>query len=260
MRFPQPREISFLESHFKNVIQTKLTRGSINCNVNFLNNQNKLIPTAYNENLLQAYLNIADNIKQTHPEIQGNLTIEQVMNIPDLITFEQNNPDEEQFKAFLTGLLNKALDQLLEMRKEEGEKLVVDIQSRLDKMQAIIDQIDSMQVNRIEELRDKLKERVEQLMDGQELDETRLIQEASILADKIDVNEEIVRFRAHIQACSETLKQKDSHGKKLNFMCQELLREANTLGNKSNFAEMSQLAVSLKEEIESIREQVLNIE
>ncbi|MGL1936665.1 MAG: YicC family protein [Fibrobacterales bacterium] len=253
-----PRTLSPYENEFKKLIQQKLIRGSVSLSINISSETPSLIPAGYNKALVKSYLKIATDIQKAH-KIPGEVTIDQILQLQDLITYSKTELNGDLLAKQVKKQLNEALKQLIEMRSAEGDNLKKDILARIDLMDSTLKEIKKLTPKRAKDTRDKLLKRVEELMGKATLDENRLIQEISIIADKIDVTEEIVRFESHIKAFKSALKSNGPHGKKLNFLLQELLREANTLGTKSNFPEMSHRTVILKEEIETIKEQVLNI-
>ncbi len=253
-----PRNLNAYESAFKNLIQQKLIRGSVSLSINIMSETPNLVPAGYNKTLVKSYLKIAEDIMKNH-KVSGEVTIDQILQIPDLITYSKSELNTELLSKQVKKLLNDCIKQLTQMRADEGANLKADILKRVDIMDKTLTEISALTPQRVVQTREKLQKRVEELMGNASLDENRLIQEVSIIADKIDVTEEIVRFESHIKAFRSSVNSAGPHGKKLNFLLQELLREANTLGTKSNFPEMSHRTVILKEEIETIKEQVLNI-
>jgi uncharacterized protein (TIGR00255 family) len=193
-------------------------------------------------------------------EIPGEIGIEHVIALPDLITMEGNEEKAEETWAVVLHSLENALHELVEMRHREGQELLVDLKKRLELLENNITNIESVAVDRSHTAMDKLRERVSNLMKNKEIDEGRLEQEIALLADRLDITEECVRFHSHNKLFLESLESKEAPGRKLNFLLQEMNREANTIGAKASDAQISHIVVAVKEEIEKIREQVQNIE
>ncbi len=164
--------------------------------------------------------------------------------------------DEEKYLAVIKRAVEEALRALVRFREEEGERLKLDILRKLSRIEELVGKADSLALIAVEEAKARLMERMAEL----EIDDQRVAQEVAILLDKLDVNEELVRLRSHLKAFEETLHEGSPCGRKLDFIVQEMLREANTLGVKSTYAKLTMIAVELKAEIEKVREQVQNIE
>ena len=156
--------------------------------------------------------------------------------------------------------ISKGLKLLVEMRKKEGSNIARDINKRIKNIHNILKSIEDDEVDRIPREREKIRQRIAQVFDNDEIDESRLQMEMVILADKLDISEECVRLQSHIKVFYETMKERASNGPKLNFLLQEMLRETNTIGSKCNDATIAHKVVNIKEELERIREQVQNVE
>lgn len=192
--------------------------------------------------------------------VSGDLDVNKLIQMSDIVQHSKLEEDLTPLAKKVALALNKALKSIISMRKEEGKNLRIDLEERIKTIKSNLESINQILPERQTELAHKIQTRVQKLMGDQEIEPARLVQEASVLADKMDVTEEIVRFNSHNQLFLSTLKLKEPVGKKLNFLLQEMGREANTLATKSQYSDMQHLAVGLKEEIEIIREQVQNIE
>lgn len=254
-----PKSLAHLEAVVRNAIKSHITRGSLSCFVNMAQGEKDAIPLTYNERLVTEYLRVAREIQSTH-RIPGEVTISQILQLPDLFQFTDNGDDSVALEAHLLAELEKALEALKAMRIQEGQNLAADLRSRVLKLDSILDQIAILDPERITYWRDRFQSRVQELMGESKLDPVRVLQEASIIADRLDITEEITRFKSHNQLFLKALEEPANQGKKLNFILQEMGREANTLGTKCQTAAIAALAIGLKDEVETIREQVQNIE
>lgn len=254
-----PKELSYFEPEIKNIIKAKLSRGSLNVVITLGANESSSIPRSYNKELVEAILNIAKNIQETH-NIQGEVRLEHLLNQPEIFSYKNDSSLEDAFSSHIANELEKALSALIEMRKIEGENLKKDLLTRLDTLENTLDKIEPLDPLRIISWKEKFQERLKVLLGETEIDPARILQEASITADKLDINEEITRFRSHNKLFLKAIQEGGSQGKKMNFILQEMGREANTLGTKCQDAEIQSLAILLKDEIESMREQVMNLE
>jgi uncharacterized protein (TIGR00255 family) len=179
-----------------------------------------------------------------------------VMRLPDVLKTEKESINEDEW-AFVQGLLETAVNNIQDFRQSEGKVLELDFKQRIDTIQSIVDDIEKTEKGRVEETRQRIIERLDNLKVA--IDENRFEQELIYYIEKLDVTEEIVRLHNHLQYFKENLDSKESQGKKLGFICQEIGREVNTIGSKSNNAEMQQKVVRMKDELEKIKEQILNV-
>ena len=257
-----PRDIQSFEYKFKQVVQQYLQRGSINLNINFGSSQeNQAIPNGVNMSFLKKYVELSQQIQKDFPEITGNLDINRVLTHPEVLNSDKTTINWDEHLNELCEIIGAALKNLIQMRSEEGLNLEKDIHARIEQISSWLDQIEVLLPTRLKDYQDRLHERINQLIvDFGQVDPMRLHQEVAYMADRMDITEEIVRFRSHNEIFVKTLKQAGPHGKRLNFLLQEMGREANTLTTKSHFVEIQHLAVSIKEELETLREQIANIE
>jgi len=254
-----PKNLAHLEAIIRNTLRTKVTRGSLTVIINIGQGDKEAVPVAYNEKLVQEYLRVAREI-QTRFSLAGEITINQVLTLPDLFQFNDSGNDATEFEALLISQLEIALDELTKMRILEGKNLADDLRARVHKLDGILAQIATLDPERIVYWRDRFQSRIQELMGESSLDPVRVLQEASIIADRLDITEEITRFNSHNKLFLKALDEPANQGKKLNFILQEMGREANTLGTKCQTAAIASLAIALKDEVETIREQVQNIE
>lgn len=253
-----PKEFSFLEFALKECVKNRLSRGSINITMTFGSNSETPVPTGYSKEAVEAYLKIAEDIKERYA-LPGEPSVEQVLAQPNVLLYG-SGLDDKEIESLLTASLSRAIDSLVQMRKKEGENLRRDLEARVREMDTLLDEISALDPQRIVEWKRKFEERLKSLIGESGLDPVRVLQEASIIADRLDISEEITRFKSHNKLFLSTLEQDSNQGKKLTFILQEMGREANTLATKCQSAKISALAIRLKDSVETIREQTMNIE
>jgi len=255
----QPRQYAMLEENIRRFIQKFIQRGRVDVfiKVEELGEQkpeikvDKEIAVAYYESLKD----LADNL-----QISPDINVFQLVSLPEVIKLEEVEEDLEQVWQILQKALIQGLEQLVEMRKTEGESLKNDLLKRIDLLQKLSEQIYQRSPLVVEEYRQKLQNRIKELLTDYELDEQRLNQEIVYFADKSNITEEIIRLRSHFQQFTKSMALDEPVGRKLDFLVQEMNREMNTIGSKANDMEIGQLVVEGKSELEKIREQVQNIE
>jgi uncharacterized protein (TIGR00255 family) len=193
-------------------------------------------------------------------DIKNDVTAMSLAKFPDVLSVEKKESDVEQLSSDINNILELALEDYDKMRATEGEKLYADMNSRLDTIEKLVTMAEERSPKTVEEYRTKLITRMQDVLKSSDIDENRILMEAAIFADKVAVNEETVRLRSHIAQMRDMLKAEEPIGRKIDFLIQELNREANTMGSKGNDVEMARIVVDIKAEIEKIREQVQNVE
>jgi uncharacterized protein (TIGR00255 family) len=188
------------------------------------------------------------------------INVADLTRFPDVLLAEKRETDPEQLCLSISGILEEALSGFNEMRIREGGKLKRDITARLDEIERLTDIAEEISPRSVAEYRKKLEIRMNEILQNADIDETRILTEAAIFADRVAINEETVRLRSHVSQLRILLDSQEPVGRKIDFLVQEFNREANTIGSKGNDAEMSRVIVDLKAEIEKIREQAQNIE
>lgn len=253
-----PKTLSQREFEIKDIIKSILSRGSVSLNIT-LEYDGVTKPFVLNE---QAATNAYNALK----ELNKKLKIKEPVKFEHLLTFQSffNQGTEETDSALEWKVTKKALITALRnldgMRLKEGQQMDKDFQNRLKIITNAVEKIEGLSAKRVPDEREKLRQKIAQLFDSDEIDENRIQMEIVMIANRLDVSEECVRLRSHIKFFFEALKGKEPVGQKLNFLLQEMNREINTVGSKSDSAEISHFVVSVKEELERIREQVQNIE
>ena len=255
-----PRSLAQRENEIKELIRGRVNRGKISLSLSLEHGSNGELPLSINAAAAKSYYKLLNQLRKA-VKIREQVKLEHLLKFSEVLeTNEVAEPDEEEWKL-VEATLVAALDQLNLMRGKEGDELQKDLEKRIMWMEETIDSVEQKSKERIPEERKRLLERVEQLVtDKNVIDQNRLELEVALLADKLDVTEECVRFRSHTKFFLEAMRKEVSAGRKLNFLIQEINREINTIGSKSNDAEIGHTVVQVKEELEKIREQIQNIE
>lgn len=255
-----PRIYSFLEEAVKSRVQERVSRGKLEVYISIDTAKEKTpVTVTVNEAVLQSYLNAADLIHEKFG-LNSDISVSRAMSLPDVLNVEKAEEDEEELKLDILLALDQALDEYMAMCAREGQRLVDDIIYRIDLIRDLVDKIEVRSPKCVEEYRQKLEARMQEVLSNTMIDPQRILTEAAIFADKTAVTEEIVRLRSHLNQLSDMLKNGGAVGRKIDFLVQEFNREANTIGSKGNDLEIAQFVVDLKAEIEKIREQIQNIE
>ena len=259
-----PRRYSFAEDTIKSAIKERVHRGKVEVSVSVDNIGKSDSDVRLDKDLAARYYNVMSELRDSFDfGEEARVSLSLLSKMPDVIVTTPAAEDEEAMKERLLGAAAKALDDFCSMREAEGEKLAADLSARADIIQAIRDRIEKRAPEIEKEYAAKFKARVEEILGGvYEVPEERIALEAAIFADKANITEELVRLGSHISQLRGFLKSdgKEAIGKKIDFLIQEMNREANTIGSKSNDKEITSNMLELKAEIEKVREQVQNIE
>lgn len=255
-----PKYLLFLEEKVKKLIKEYLNRGRVEVYINLEYLADSNIEVNVNIPLALAYKRELENLIN-QLEIGDDISLNHLLTLPEVIKTERKDVDEDVVWGCLSQALEIALENVVNMRKKEGIELKKDIEIQLRKLENLIDKIEKRAPQVVMEYKEKLKERISELMDEDaDLDEERLNFEVVLFADKSDINEEVVRFKSHIKQFYMSLEQDEAVGRKLDFLIQEMNREVNTIGSKANDLEIINDVMDIKAQLEKIREQVQNIE
>lgn len=256
-----PRGYAFLDDKLKSYVNSRVSRGKIDVFVSIGANEETPSEVTVNHQLVSGYLNAMHEICENH-NVEDDVTVTQLSRFPDVFTVHKAAEDEEKIIADVLSATQTALDSFVSMRETEGEKMKADILSRANTILSIVGEIEERSPKTVVEYENRLKERIEQTLASynMEIDEQRILTEVAIFADKVAVAEETVRLRSHFEQLSQFLEYNEPVGRKIDFIIQEMNREANTIGSKVQDAELAHKVVEIKSEIEKIREQVQNIE
>ena len=252
-----PRILIPFEDDAYKLIKKRIERGrvSLSCKLEYLQgHSNKM---SLNKEKLVEYIGVIKDIKKNF-DIEDMPKIGDIIRFPDMLVTDEENSDDDLKAKFITAL-NKAIDEVEKSRKEEGSNIKEDLSKRINLLISFIDKIRNKILDDKDKVLDKYKKKIQALVNTLNLDEARLYQEIGILAEKKDITEEIVRLDSHIDLFKKYMNSKDNKGKKLNFLIQEMGREINTIGSKTDDLGVSHISVDMKDELEKIREQVQNI-
>lgn len=259
LSFRMPRSFNCLEDMARKMIGARLARGHVDVFATYRNMREDSKKVTVDEALLGAYMTALDQIREK-AGLADNRGLMQMAQMHDVLVVSEAEEDQEALKDLMEEALTGALDQMQEMRLREGESLKADVLDRINRLEKMTGQIEERYPATVAEYRQKLRARVEELMDGAAMDEQRLIQEVAVMADRSAIAEETVRLHSHFAQVREMAEAEEPVGRKLDFIVQELNREVNTISSKSQDVPITNLVVSAKAEIEKIREQVQNIE
>lgn len=254
-----PKKLSFFEASMRNVIKEYIERGKVDIFVNYEDYTDSNYAVKYNPDIAKTYVQYIAKMAEDFG-LDNDLKATSLSRFPEVLTLEEQEVDETELWASVEKALRGALEQFVESRIKEGENLKTDIISKLDNMLLNVSHIEERAPKIIEEYHNKLVNKVSEYVSELSIDESRILTEVTIFTDKICVDEEIVRLRSHIQGMKDSLIAGGSLGRKLDFIAQEMNREANTILSKANDLETSNYAIELKTDIEKVREQIQNIE
>ena len=255
-----PRAYIALEDAVRGVVQGSVPRGKVEAVVTVEHKAEAAVEL--NREVAGAYLKAAKELVEVYTDygLKNDLTVSNLLRLPEVFTLVKPEEDAEAFKRDLVDAAAEAAAAHNAMRCVEGQRLAADIAERLDALETLVKQAEERSPQTVAEYRAKLEKRLREALDNLQIEESRLITEAALFADKIANAEEIVRLRSHLKQMRAMLLSNEAVGKKLDFLMQEMGREINTLGSKGNDAVMAQLTVEMKAEAEKIREQIQNIE
>ena len=253
-----PRQLSYLEEIIKKEVSKKIKRGKIDIFVTFHNNSQEGREFRIDKELAKTYIEKVKEISEEE-SILSNINVVEILKLPDVLNMKYNQEDE-QIKQEAISVLQVAIEQLLNMRKEEGKKIYDDLMRRIEAIESKIIKISEKSTGLIQEYVVKLEGRVKEILQTEEIDKSRIAQEVVIYADKSSIEEEITRLRSHISQFRNLLQSDETVGKKLDFIIQEMNRETNTIGSKANCLDITNNVIDIKTELEDIREQIQNIE
>jgi uncharacterized protein (TIGR00255 family) len=253
-----PSVLSPYDYEIRELIKSKVQRGKLNVVIHFKKDGVENGFVSVDPKKLSIQLSLIKKIKK-EAGIKEDIKLEHLLNSKEIFTSQDNELSKVELDI-IKSALNKALDKLILMKKKEGAELSKDFLNRIEKISSKVSVIENDYRSSIEEHHNKLKQRIQELMANVEINEDRLHLELALIADRADITEECVRLKSHLKFFKESLKNEKEPGKKLNFLCQEMNRETNTISSKSVSTSIIHSSVLIKEEIEKIKEQLQNIE
>ena len=254
-----PKKLNFFETSIRTLLKSYADRGKVDIFITYEDLSQSQVSVKYNAALAAEYLKYLNQMAEEF-SLDNDVRVSTLSRYPEVFTMEECSEDEDELWNGLKEALEGAFSQFVEMRTKEGERLKEDILLKLDLLSEQIRFIEERSPQIIAEYRTKLEEKMRELLEDTQTDDNRIAAEVILFADKICTDEEVVRLKSHIQHMKETLEESNGIGRKLDFIAQEMNREANTILSKANDLDISNRAISLKTEIEKIREQIQNIE
>ena len=254
-----PKKLAMFEANIRNIMKEQASRGKIDIYVSYEDLSETAVSLHYNQAMAEEYMQVFKKMQEDF-NIETKITAEALAKYPEVVTIEEVQQDEEVWWELLEAALRQAAEKFVETRTIEGANLKRDLLGKLDQMAADVAFIEERSPQIIAEYRSKLEEKVKEFLEDSTIEENRIAAEVTLYADKIAVDEEIVRLQSHISSMTDVLESDESIGRKLDFMAQEMNREANTILSKSSDVDLADHAIELKTNVEKVREQIQNIE
>ena len=254
-----PKKLSFFEAAIRNLLKEYIQRGKVDLFITYEDYTQARVSVKYNREIARQYLTYIQEMGSEFG-LDTEITAAALSKYPEVFTMEEQTPDEKELWTALEEVIRRAAGQFVESRTQEGAHLRQDILEKLKTMDKKVDLVEQRSPEILGEYREKLEGKVKELLADTQIEESRIAAEVILFADKICTDEETVRLKSHIHRMEEVLHENEGVGRKLDFIAQEMNREANTILSKANDLETSNLAIDLKTEIEKVREQIQNIE
>ncbi len=254
-----PRSYSYLEEKLKSYVQSRVSRGKIDVGVTIQNVEVAATEVQINEPLAEAYLTALREMGKKL-DIADDVTVTAMARFTDIFSVRRVQEDEDEIWALVEQVASEAVDRFLEMRATEGERLKQDILSRGAHIGEMVEIVKQRSPETLKNYRERLYQKLREILEDRQIDDARVLTEAAVFADRIAVDEETVRLESHLASLEQILNSEGAVGRKLDFLVQEINREANTIGSKAQDLEIARVVVDIKSEVEKIREQVQNIE
>lgn len=254
-----PRKFGFFESSIRTLLKEYIQRGKVDVFVSYEDYTEENLALKYNEDVAASYLKYLNQMAETFG-LEKDIRVSTLSRYPEVFTMEEQSIDEKELWAILEKALRGACSQFVDSRIAEGGRLAADLKEKLNTMLSYVDFIEERSPVILSEYKKRLTEKVSELLEDRQIDESRILTEVTMFADKICVDEETVRLRSHVESARSALEEGGSIGRKLDFIAQEMNREANTILSKTTDLEISDVGINLKTDIEKVREQIQNIE
>ncbi len=254
-----PRGYGFLEEKLKTFFNKGISRGKVDCFVQIENLEDEDVTVDVNHSLAKGYVDALHEIADRY-NLRNDISLATLSRYSDIFVIHKNEADEEKIWEAVKAAAEGALERFIEMRTKEGERLFADLNSKADTILDCVAFVEERSPQTVREYNEKLKAKITEVLQDKQIDEHRILTEAAIFAEKIAVDEETVRLRSHIQQFREFLNTDEPIGRKMDFLVQEMNREANTIASKAQDIEIAKKVIIIKSEIEKIREQIQNIE
>ncbi len=259
MNIKLPKRFNHFEADIRNLLKEKIQRGKVDIYITYEDYSKSNVCVKYNKEIAAEYIGYLKQMAEEF-DIVSDIKTSGVGRFPEVFTLEEQSTDDEEIWEYLKASIDEACDNFVDARIKEGENLKTDLIAKLDNMLEIVAFIEDKSPELIADYKKRLVEKIEELNANTQIDEQRIALEVTLYADKICVDEEIVRLKSHIESTKSILLEGGAVGRKLDFIVQEMNREANTILSKSNSLQISDRGIELKTEIEKVREQIQNIE
>lgn len=254
-----PKKLNFLESQIRNKISESIFRGKVDVYITLNEHSDACYKVSINDAIASEYY---DSISQMTKKlgVENDIKASNLVRLPDVIELEETEGDEDSLKELVFSALSDGINQFIESRIAEGQRLQSDLISKMDEMVSLVDELEKRSPIIIEEYKNRLTTKIHELLEDTKIDENRIAQEVTIYADKVCIDEEMVRLKSHVAETRSVFELDKEVGRKLDFLAQELNREANTILSKSTDVQIADIGITLKTLIEKVREQIQNIE
>ena len=259
LNIKMPRKLNLFEGQIRNLMKTYMQRGKVDVFITYEDYTAGSVALKYNRGLASEYMNYLKEMEEEF-HLKNDITAAMLSRYPEVLTMEEQPVNEDELWSRMEGPLNEACRKFAEAREREGENLKKDLLLKLEGLDQMVSKVEERSPMVVQAYREKLEAKVHELLEDSQIDDSRIAAEVVLFSDKICNDEETVRLHSHIRGMKKILTEKEGIGRKLDFMAQEMNREANTILSKSNDLEVSDIAIDLKTEIEKIREQIQNIE
>lgn len=259
------RVYGYIDDKLKSLLKTRISRGKVEISVNINNIEGKEALILINKNIVEGYLSafkdVADKINDSGSiSVENDIRLSDIIRLPEVFNLQKAPDDEEQIWNDVSEVALAALENFINMRIAEGEKLKNDVLEKAAEIEKMVSMVENVAPETVENYRKKLLAKLEEILESRDVDQQRIVTEAAVFAEKIAVDEETVRLRSHIAQLRNMLDSEEAVGRKLDFIVQEMNREVNTIGSKAQNLNVTKIVVDMKAEIEKIREQIQNIE
>ena len=254
-----PRMLGFAEDGVKQMVKAAVSRGKVDVFITVNSQEAGDLSVSLNRPVLEQYLAAMQTMVEEYP-VRDDISVSVLSRMPDVFTVEKSQTDEEQLKQDLFNVVEQAIEAYNAMRITEGQALKQDVASRANTIRDLVARVEAGSAQTVASYRARLEAKLREVLESTTIDESRILTEAAIFADKVAVDEETVRLRSHLKQMDTMLDSAEPVGRKLDFLMQEMNREANTIGSKCSDVQLAKIVVDIKAELEKIREQIQNIE
>ena len=254
-----PKKLNFMETAIRNKISDSICRGKVDLFISLNERSDAALDVIINEAMAKKYYDALKNMAENF-ELSSDFSVLSLAKLPDVIEVVENDTDEDSLQSLVMTALDDCILQFIKAREAEGARLKSDLTSKMDEMMSLVEKLESRSPKIIEEYRSRLSAKVKELLGDSQIDESRIAAEVVIYADKVCIDEEMVRLKSHVTETRGIFELDKEVGRKLDFLAQELNREANTILSKSTDVEIADIGIQLKTLIEKVREQIQNIE